>query len=595
MAILTSLPRSRYFPLAVAALAVFLGLPSLGTGLILDDFYHREVLQPYSAYRDLLGPPSEMFRFFRGDPVRTGRIMDIGAFPWWTDPTLKAEFLQAVPTLTHRLDYALWPGSPALMHAHSLFWLATAVAAAAVFYRRMLGPTWVAAVAALLFAVDDARGTTVGFIANRNVLIAATFGFSALVCHDRWRRNGSIPGALLAVLLFALALFSKEEGIGTCAYLAAYALCIDPKGCWRGCLALAPYGMIVVIWRTLRDSWGFGVQNVGVYVDPLTDPIPYLAALAKRLPLMLFGQWGPLPAETGAVLQPPLSTFFWWSAVGLVALLLVAVAPLLKRDRLARFWLAGMVFAAVPVCATLPMDRLLTFVALGAFGLLAQFWELVFTRSGTPPQRLWSRIPAVALAWFFVVVHAIWAPLFSPCRATSPLGPFWVEHRLYVNAPLGPAIGEKTLVVVNAPSVAHAAYLGFRQLAAGKPIPRHIRALAPAVPSVIIRRLDKHTLEITPGWGYLSFVLDKVFRSDRRPMALGEEVKLTGMTARVATLTTDGRPNVVTFRFDEPLESPSFVWLCFRGQSFEPFRLPAIGKETEIRFDWQAMFKPPGL
>ncbi len=236
----TSLPASRYFPLSIALLAVLLGLPSLGTGLILDDFYHREVLQPNSAYRDLLGPPSEMFRFFRGDPARTGRIMDIGAFPWWTDPTLKAEFLQAVPTLTHRLDYALWPGSPALMHAHSLFWLATAVAAAAVFYRRMLGPTWVAAVAALLFAVDDARGTTVGFIANRNVLIAATFGFSALACHDRWRRNGSILSALLSVLLFSLALFSKEEGIGTCAYLAAYALCIDPKGFWRGCLALAP-------------------------------------------------------------------------------------------------------------------------------------------------------------------------------------------------------------------------------------------------------------------------------------------------------------------------------------------------------------------
>ena len=595
MAILTSLPASRYFPLAIAMLAVLLGLPSIGTGLILDDFYHREVLQPNSAYRDLLGPPSEMFRFFRGDPARTGRIMDIGAFPWWTDPTLKAEFLQAVPTLTHQLDYALWPGSPALMHAHSLFWLATAVAAAAAFYRRMLGPTWVAAVAALLFAVDDARGTTVGFIANRNVLIAATFGFSALVCHDRWRRNGSILSALLSVLLFALALFSKEEGIGTCAYLAAYALCIDPKGCWRGCMALAPYAMIVAIWRTLRDSWGFGVHNVGVYVDPITDPIPYLAALAERLPVMLFGQWGPVPAEAGAVLHPPLSTAFWWLAVGFVALLFFVVAPLLRRDRLARFWLAGMVFAAVPVCATLPMDRLLTFVGLGAFGLLAQFWEFVFRQSGSAPQSLWWRIPARALAWFFVVVHAIWAPLFSPCRATSPLGPFWVEHRLYVNTPLGPSIGEKTLVVVNAPSVAHAAYLGFRQLAAGKPIPRYIRALAPAVPSVTIRRLDDRTLEITPASGYLDFVLDQVFRSARRPMALGEEVKLTGMTARVGTLTADGRPKVVTFRFDETLESPSFIWLCFRGQSFEHFTLPAIGQETEIPFDWQAMFKPPGL
>ena len=122
--------------------------------------------------------------------------MDIGVFPWWTDPTLKAEFLQALTVLTHRLDYALWPDSPALMHAQSLFWLGTAVAAAAVFYRRMLGATWVAAVAALLFAVDDARGATVGFIANRNVLIAATFGVSALVCHDRWQAWGLAAGGV---------------------------------------------------------------------------------------------------------------------------------------------------------------------------------------------------------------------------------------------------------------------------------------------------------------------------------------------------------------------------------------------------------------
>ena len=67
------------------------------------------------------------------------------------------------------------------------------------------------------------------------------------------------------------------------------------------------------------------------------------------------------------------------------------------------------------------------------------------------------------------------------------------------------------------------------------------------------------------------------------------------MTARVTALTADGRPAVATFRFDEPLESPSFVWLCFRGISFEPFVLPAVGQETELRFDLWAVISPPGL
>ena len=155
-----SLLRMRRLPAAAAVLSVLLALPALGTGWMLDDYYHRAVLLQRSRFRDLLGPPSEMFRFFRGDPERTGRLMDLGLFPWWTDPGLKAEFLQALTVLTHRLDYALWPDSPALMHAHSLFWLGAAVAVTACFYRRILGSTWVAGVAALLFAVDDARGAT---------------------------------------------------------------------------------------------------------------------------------------------------------------------------------------------------------------------------------------------------------------------------------------------------------------------------------------------------------------------------------------------------------------------------------------------------
>jgi hypothetical protein len=173
------------------------------------------------------------------------------------------------------------------------------------------------------------------------------------------------------------------------------------------------------------------------------------------------------------------------------------------------------------------------------------------------------------------------------------LGPWWVEDRLYVHAPLGPSVEEKTVVVVNAPSAAHAAYLPFRQLAIGKPVPLHTRVLAPAVPAVTIRRLDEHTLEITPARGYLDLALDRVFRSERQPMTLGQEVKLSGMTAQVTALTPDGRPAAATFRFDEPLESPNFVWLCFRGSNYQPFVLPAVGQQTEIRFDWRTMFTPP--
>ncbi len=582
----------RHLPAAAAVLSVVLAMPALGVGWVLDDYYHRTVLLERSRLRELLGPPSEMFRFFRGDPDRTGQLVDIGLFPWWTDPKLKAEFLHALTVLTHRLDYALWPDSPVLMHAHSLFWLGTAVVATGMFYRRILGPTWVAGVAALLFAVDDARGATVGFLANRNVLVAATFGVSALIAHDRARRDGSRPAGWLAPLLLLAALFSKEEGIGTCAYLAAYALFVDPRGRWRGCLALWPHAVIVVAWGTLRAYWGYGVRDMGLYIDPLTDSERFLTAAAGRLPILLLGQWSPIPADLATVLRPPTSTTLWWFAVAYLGVLLFAMVPLLRRDPRARFWAAGMLLAAVPVSATIPMDRLLTFVGIGAAGLLAQFWGFVFAAEEAPTDPRW-RVPAKAVAWFLVAVHAVIAPIALPFRAANPLGPAWAERRFYVGtAALGTALEDRTVVIVNAPSPWNACYLIIRRELGGQSVPRHTRVLAPAMPSVTIRRVDERTLAIRPRGGYLRQAPDRVFRSERQEFAIGEEVRLTGMTVTISSLTADGRPDEATFRFDVPLESPSLVWLCFRGDGFEPFTPPAVGQETEIRFDWKAMLWP---
>jgi hypothetical protein len=589
-----SLLLSRQLPLVAALLSLVLALPSLGVGWMIDDYFHRAMLLERPRFRDLLGPPSDMFRFFRGDPARTGRLIDLGLFPWWTDPGLKGEFLQTLSVLTHRLDYALWPDSPLLMHAHSLLWLGALVAAAAIFYQRIMGATWAAAVAALLFAVDDARGPTVGFLANRNALVAATFGVSALIAHDRCRRDGSRLAAWLAPLLLLAALFSKEEGIGACAYLAAYGLFVDPAGRWLGGLRLWPYAVTVVAWAALRAYWGFGVRDVGLYIDPLTDTARFLAAAVWRFPIQLLGQWSPVPAELNVVLRPGRILVLWSVALAFLAIIGFVMAPLVRRDKMARFWAAGMLLATIPVSATLPMDRLLTWTGIGAFGLLARYWTFFFGGApGAPSSMAWRR-PASFLAWFFVLVHAILAPILLPLRAANPLGPAWVEERLYVQTPLGSSLEDRTVVVVNAPSPAHAAYMILRRDVGGLSVPRHVRVLATAIPSVRIRRLDDCTLAIRPRDGYFNWALDRVFRSERRELPLGSRVSLTGMTATITELTSDGRPAEATFRFDVPLESPSLVWLCFRKRSFEPFTPPAVGEAVEIRFDPLAVFSPFG-
>ena len=73
------------------------------------------------------------------------------------------------------------------------------------------------------------------------------------------------------------------------------------------------------------------------------------------------------------------------------------------------------------------------------------------------------------MAWFFVAVHAVIAPIALPFRAANPMGPRWIENRLYVNTELGPDVRDQTLIIVNAPSAAHAGYTIFRRASAVSP------------------------------------------------------------------------------------------------------------------------------
>jgi hypothetical protein len=572
--------KGRHVPAIAALVGVVLTLPALGVGFALDDYYHRVALLELPEFRALLGPPSDMFRFFRGDPARTLREMDVGFFPWWTDPLIKGEMLQSLTVLTHRLDYRLWPDSPLLMHCQNLLWYALLVSATAVFYRRIMGIGLTAGLAALLFAIDDAHGTPAGWIANRNSLIATTFGVLTLLAHDSWRHGGRRGAAILAPALFAAALFSKEEGIAACAYLFAYAVILDSSGPRRGLVTLVPYAIIVVVWRALRDSWGYGIANVGLYIDPKDEPARFVLALAWRAPILLFGQWGVVPADLAVLLGPTGKGVMVAVALVFLAWIATSLYRLLVLDRIARFWALGMLLAIVPVCATDPMDRLLTATGIGAFGLLARFLTAVFVET-RPEEASWRR-KAKPVAWTLAMIHLVLAPLALPVRAGNPVGPRWIERGLYVQTPFGPEIARKTVVIVNPRSAPHAGYLVFVRAGQRLPVPAHTRVLAPGLQAIEVLRVNDRTISVRPDRGYLRMVLDRVFRTERRPFHQGERVSLSGMTAEVEELTSDRRPAAVAFRFDVPLEDDSLVWIYEKDGHFDRFTPPAAGQRVRL-------------
>jgi len=594
------------FPAAVVAAGVVLVSPSLFNGLQTDDLTLRGAAHRFSPAEGIRQRPWHPFTFMDGDPAHNHALMDRGWIPWWTYPRVRAAFFRPLTAATHLLDFRVLDKFPILMHVHSLAWFAAMLWVAALLYRRFLGdryPSWAFALAALLFAFQNGHAMPAGWLANRNAVLSGFFGFLAIIAHDRWRREGWRPGAALAPLALAAALLAKEEAVCVGAYLIAYALFLDRAPRRERLASLVPCALVGIGWYAVYRILGFGVAGAGMYVDPGTAPVRFMARVARSAPVLLLGQWGFPDSDVSPGLSVAAFRILWVWAIVFLAAVAALLAPLVRRDRLARFWVVGMLLSVVPACAPFPHNRLLTFTGLGAMGLLAQWLSgLRMGAAWLPISRAWKRL-AGAFAIVFVVLHLILAPLMLPVKATGIafMGRLIRDH--YATLPQGPEVRGQTFVFANALGAAHMLWMADRTLR-GEPMPARCLSLSPSSAPVSVTRADERTLVVRPRAGYLlplgesadpgkpapAFSLghfvrffDVLFRGQDYPMRLGERVELTAATVEVTALTPDGRPAEATFRFRAPLEDRAFRWLmCTPQGRYTDFPLPPVGSAVEL-------------
>lgn len=563
-------------PLAVALLAVALALPALEGGWLWDDIFHHAVLLGRTDFS-----PWEMFSFGRGgpDPVRSS--IDSGVAPWWTSQNFRFTLLRFLTVATHRLDHALWPNSPALMHAHSLVWFGLLVAAAASLYRRVLGAGWVAGLAALAYSVDEVHVWPAAWIANRHSLLATFFGLLCLIAHDRYRRDSWRQGAWLAPLSLALALAAGESATATLGYLAGHAFFLDRAP--RRLAALAPYGVIVALWASVYRVFGFGIAGSGIYIDPGAEPARFAAALIRRAPFSVLGQLTAIPADVGGVLAPGFPPGLWMFALAAVIVLLLLILPLLRGDNVARFFAAGMLLSTVPISGTLPASRHLVFVGFGAMGLVAQLVQGAF--AGAP----WM---PVSRAWRYTIrayaaLLLLWHPALSwtsfPIQISSMKALAEPTTTALESLPTDAALVHQDLIVVNTSD-----YFFFVSLApaldqlTSRPAPRHIRALANGLSPVAITRRDAQSLEVRLERGLFMSTLARFFRADADPLAPGQIISLTGLTITIEETAEDGSPTRILYGFDRPLEDSTLRWVYWLYGVYLPFTLPGIGMTVHL-------------
>ncbi len=557
----------------IAALAFLLSLPLCTAGYLLDDNLHTWVLRG----NDFPGGPRgswDLYRFADG-AGGLAQATQQGFFPWWSSPDLKLAFFRPLPSLWRAGDFALWGDSAVLPHLEASLVLALMVLVAAKAYGRALGGV-TAGVATLLFAIDDAHGMVVGWIANRYGLLATTFGLLALLL--AWPPASSAPRSptwqrVLSPICFALALLSGELAAGIFGYLVAIAW-FHPRGRRAGLVELAPHVVVLAVYGAVYVALGYGAGGNEFYIDPMRSPGAFLVALLERLPRLALSQLALPPAELWQMMPPGGRWLYAGLTVGLSGALIAVILRTIELTPAAKVLGAGALLAAIPVCATNPTDRLLLVPGFGAFGVLALFLTRVWELGGSRARR--------GLAGVLAVVHLVLAPLMLPLSTLNFVNTFGAMiERGWATLPVDDALSAQHVVVLSTPDALLTYNMFTLNMLESVPQP-----LGVAIVSVqdrgapTLTRTGERTFTVQNPEGQNFGMFTGVFRDS--PLEAGARHQTDAMTVTVlATRPADGALLGIEVELRGRPEQVRF--LVWQGKiGFEQVTLPAVGESMVL-------------
>lgn len=540
----------------IMALAVVLGLPTLDIGLVGDDLLQYLFLRgQHVGHSD--APWWNMFALVEGPREHNIGLRTAGRSPWWVDPDLRVVFFRPLTVATHHLDHWLWPQRFWLMHLHNVLWHALACGLAWALARRVSSSPVAAGLAALAYVVSFSHVVPVAWLAHRNGLVSTTFALASLLAHDAWRRDSSKLGAIASPVLLLLALLGAEAGVVTLAFLAAYALFLDDAPWTRRVLALLPALVVIIAWRAAYDTNDFGAMRSGAYWDPGRDPLGFALNFPARYLWLLAVSVSP-PLMSGF---PPLA----WLVLTIANAVVVLVFLLRVPSRPARFGAVAALLGCIPLTASLPGDRLLiltSFAMALVFGELLAAWLL-----GEPSGR--RQLGAGIVAFVVILIPIVAGPLLA--SRLDEIGPEDGAIPVYAPELSDEGLDRKGLVIVHAPNYVSASQLPQTRQARGRAAPNFLWLLHDGPQAPEVRRLDDRTLELRAPDGWPASHFSAFFRSSTQsPFRVGETIKTLDYVATVNEVEA-GKATLVEFRFRTALEHPSFAWVIWTGDEFEPF------------------------
>jgi hypothetical protein len=399
---------------------------------------------------------------------------------------------------------------------------------------------------------------------------------------------------LLSGLFLALSLFAEESGASTFAFILAYALVLEPGSFRNRTLTILPSVLVIIAWQIIYLLSGYGLTHVGIYNDPAQETLHFVRDLIPRDMILLGSQLTSVPPEILFAVKPSLHPMII-AVYGMFAAAALAIfLPLVFRDKVTAFWFAAMILAAIPEAVLVPLSKNIGFIAIGAFGLIANFVAGVFTRPSLLPERKSYRLLAWVACILLILVHGPGAVAKRVAVVKAGVFAFAWAGRV---PPNWPNIENENVIVVNHPCSLESLYVPAYAAYYHQSFPRTLRVLVPACTSFDVQRTDDKTLVIQ-SHGSSIFSCDDVgpihiayaFSACDRLLPAGSKYKkgdrynLGGLTVEVLESDASDLPSRVAFHFNTSLDSPDFRWLWFDWRTFstEPFKIPAIGQSVTL-------------
>ncbi len=555
--------RFRLVILVIIGLGAWLHRDALRAPLVADDLAQRAMIDgEFPSHRSVL----DLYDFADGSAADHQRLLDAGALPWWAAPGVRFAFARPFASALIAVDHALFGHGAVGPHVHSFLWYAAMLASIAALVRTLFGAR-IAAIATLLFAMDESLIWGLSWAANRHAVLSVTFSALALRGYVRARRNPEARRRDLAMvsLWFALSLAAGELGACMLAYAGFYEVFVSRDALLKRARASWPWLLPFCALAIGYVVFHRGAAGSDVYVDPLAQPREYARIAPARYVAMLADVLFARPFDA----TPPDPVLLGKLALAFGAAVAMAWHAARRLHEAARrhlLWLAaGALTAMAPTFGSIVTERLALPSELGVSVIAA---VIVSDGVAAIPGR-WrstgeaaSRAMRLALAALVLVVHVGIAGSRTLAGSRAWTGYSSAVERSVAASETARGIGgDSTFILLSAIEPTTTLYVPLMWHVHGTPLPRASRVLAYGPSALVVARVAPHILDVfMEDDVWMSNTGETLYRTRFRPFRAGDVVTMRGMRVTILTMGRVG-PRMVRFQFDRTLDDPSMV-LC---------------------------------